>query len=619
MSDEISELFVTLTANTSSFVGQMAGATAASKDLETQSSNTAKMLLGIVTAGAAAGAALVAWAVVGADTFNQKMTLIRTQANDTTDNLNTMSQAVLAMAGSVGQTPDALAEALYHITSAGFTGATALDLLKSSADLADVGQSNLTDTTNGLIAMMRSGVPDISNSTQAIAMLNAIVGSGNMTMEDFVSSISKLMPSAGAFGVSAQSVGAAMDYMTWQGYGSAQAATALRMSIALMGAPTKASAGILADLGLTATQSGTMTAAMTQALAASGVTQTQLASDRRQPDGLEVALQDLKTHMDNAGVSSTEASAIIARAFGGGRTGAAIIDLYNNLAGVQQKFGDIGQATGNWSADLATQMGTNSQHIMDFKGTVDEMRIDLGDIFAPMADSAVKAFQGTLMVVGPEAISWVKDDAVPAIDDFGRFFEDDLVPAVESAGDALLGIAKVGGSAVTDVFGFIVNDLGPPLEGVLGFITSNGWIIDAIFGAWAARWVAMKAMGIATEVLQWGAAFSTFATVSGSTSAAVAATLGMGGSGGLSGSINSVSLAAQELGDTGAAGFDHLGVSAVTAAPGIASVGETAAAATPEVVSLGAASDATAAAIAAWAASAPEAAVGIAAEGDAAA
>jgi hypothetical protein len=450
-------------------------------------------------------------------------------------------------------------------------------------------------------------------------MLNAIVGSGNMTMEDFVSSISKLMPSAGAFGVSAQSVGAAMDYMTSQGYSSTQAATALRMSIAMMAAPTKASASILADLGLTAVQTGDMTSAMTQALAASGVSQTQLASDMKQPDGLEVALADLKQHMDDAGVSSTEAAAIIARAFGGGRTGAAIIDLYNNLAGVQQKFGDIGQATGNWSSDLATQMGTNSQHILDFQGTVDAMRIDLGDIFAPMADSAVKAFQGTLMVVGPAAITWIKDDAVPAIDDFGTFFEDNLVPAVESAGTALLGIAQVGGSAVTDVFGFIINDLGPPLEDVLGFISSNGWIIDAIFGAWAARWVAMKAMGIATEVLQWGAAFSTFATVSGSTSAAVAATLGMGGSGGISGSISSVSEAAAGLGTTGAAGFDHLGVSAATAAPGIASVGEAATVATPEVVSLGAASDATAQAVALWAASAPEAAVGIAAEGDAAA
>lgn len=619
MSDEISDLYVNLSANTSSFVAQMAGATTASKDLEDQSSNTSEMLLGIGVAALAAAAGLVAWGVTGSDTFNQKMTLIRTQANDTTDDLGTMSQAVLNMAGAVGQTPDALADALYHITSAGFTGAQALDLLKSSADLADVGQSNLTDTTNGLIAMLRSGVPDVKNSTQAVAMLNAIVGSGNMTMDDLVGSLSKFMPVAGTFGVSAQSMGAALDTLTDQGYGSSQAATALRMTIAMMAAPTAASAGILKDLGLTATQTGSMTAALTEALAKSGVTQTQLASDMKQPDGLAVALTDLKTHMEDAGVSSQEQADIIARAFGGGKTGAAILDLYNNIGTVQQKFIDIGGAVDNFGSDLQTQMGTSSQHILDFQGTVDAMRIDLGDIFAPMADSAVKAFQGTLMVYGPEAISWVKNDALPAIEDLGRFFEDDVVPAAEEAGKALLGIGEVGGSAVEDVFGFIVNDLGPPLEDVLGFISSNGWIIDAIFGAWAARWVAMKAMGIATEVLQWGAAFSTFATVSGSTSAAMAATLGMGGTGGLSGSINSVSAAAADLGTTGAAGFDHLGVSAVTAAPGIASVGETAAAATPEIASMGAASDATAAAIAAWAASAPEASAGVAEVGAAAA
>jgi hypothetical protein len=318
-----------------------------------------------------------------------------------------------------------------------------------------------------------------------------------------------------------------------------------------------------------------MTAALTQALAASGVTQTQLASDMQQPDGLAVALTDLKTHMVDAGVSSQEQAAIIARAFGGGRTGAAILDLYNNIGAVQGKFAEIGGAVDNFGSDLATQMGTSSQHIMDFKSTVDEMRIDLGDIFAPMADSAVKAFQGTLMTVGPEAIAWIKDDAVPAVEEFGQFFETDVVPAAEAAGKALLGIGQVGGSAVEDVFGFIVHDLGPPLEDVLGFISSNGWVIDAIFGAWAARWVAMKAMGIATEVLNWGSAFSTFAGEEGAMSA-MTATLGAGGTGGLSGAIRGVQAAAAGLGESAplaAAGIEETGAAAAIATPEVAEVG----------------------------------------------
>jgi TP901 family phage tail tape measure protein len=503
MSAELAELYVTLRGNTASFIADMAGAQTASKDLEGQVTNTAKVLATVLVAGAVAAGGAIAWAVKGADTFNQQMTLVRTQAGDTADKLTTLSDAVLGLAPAVGQTPEALAQALFHIASAGYTGAQALTLLKSAAELADVGQSDLTDTTNGLIAVMNSGVPDIHNSTQAIAMLNAFVGNGNYTMQDLVGSIAKFMPVAGTFGVSAQSMGAALDYMTVQGYGTAQASTALRMSLALMAAPTHASASILADLGLTATQTGNMTAAMTQALAASGVTQTQLASDLTQPDGLVVALQDLKTHMEDAGVSSQEQAAILARAFGGGRTGAAIIDLYNHLDQVAKKYTEIGSSQDSWSSDLATQMATASQHNKDFSATIDAMRVKIGDIFVPFEQGVVKAFQGALMKYGPDAVNWIENTAIPDLEWLGREFVNDVWPSAEKVATTLEHL----GSDVLPIFGGVIKTVVAPVltdaVALFKWFGNNGWAVDAIFAAWAARWATMEALGIGSMIEGW--------------------------------------------------------------------------------------------------------------------
>jgi len=224
---------------------------------------------------------LLAMVGAGADLavkFQSQMEQLRTQAGATQVEVNKMSQAVLTLAPQVGQGPQALADALYHIESAGYRGSKALSILKAAAQEASVGHANLTDVTNALDAAIVSGIPGVQNYQQAVGALNATVGAGDMTMQDLADALGTgILASAKAFGLSIQDVGAALATLGDNNIRGARAATQLRMALSMIGAPSPAAVKALNSMGLNATQ---------------------LADDMRKPQGLLVALQDLQTHLN---------------------------------------------------------------------------------------------------------------------------------------------------------------------------------------------------------------------------------------------------------------------------------------------------------------------------------
>lgn len=345
---------------------------------------------GITLAGAGVGLELSKMA----GNFAQQMTLIRTQAGDTEDNIAALSKQVLALAGQVGQAPDVLAQGLYHLASAGFRGAEAMDMLTMGAKLADVGQSDFQTTMQAVIFTMRSGLKDIHNASDAVAMLNAVVGTGDMRMQDLTQALaSGILPVAAQFGVSMQSVGAALAFMTDRGVPANEATTRLRMSLALLAAPTKVASKLLTDAGVGSQEASYRVNAMTKALHDSGVSTSQLADDLKKPDGIMVALQDLKKHMDAAGVSASMQEATLSRAFGGGKSGGTIMMLYGQLDLLAQKYGQVGKNSKDFTNAWTIQSQTYTQRTADAKAAAEALGITWGNVLLPAA-TGVMTFLG---------------------------------------------------------------------------------------------------------------------------------------------------------------------------------------------------------------------------------
>src|SRR6266545_32579 len=234
-----------------------------------------KALKGIAIASGVAAVASIKLATE----FDSAMERVHTQAGASQAEVEKMSGAMLDLAPKVGTGPEALAESLFHVESVGLRGAKALDTVAASAKLAKVGNADLEQTTNAVAAAFVTQMKDAKSLNQIVGLLNATIGQGNMKMNDLTAAISTgILPVAKNFGLGLADVGGALAVMTDRGMHADEAATRLKMTMTMMEAPT-AKAG--------------------KALHSVGLSSTQLALDMHKPEGLVVALTDLKTHMNN--------------------------------------------------------------------------------------------------------------------------------------------------------------------------------------------------------------------------------------------------------------------------------------------------------------------------------
>lgn len=335
--------------------------------------------------------------------FQNKMELLHTNAGVAQSAIAGLSNQVLQMAGQVGQAPNKLAEGLYHIASAGngiWNTSQMMNILKVAAEGANLGLANLDDTTYALTSALASNVKGAKNASEMMAVLNAIVGAGDMHMQDLNGAIGTgFLSTAATFGISIQSVGAALATLTDNGEHADAAATRLRMTWALMASPSHAASKQLEALGLTAENAKNATAGMNAVFAKSGLTTTTLADDLRKPNGITVAMKDLQTHLEKAGLSASETDAMLSKAFGGGRTDAALLTMLNNIGRMDDKFQAINHDTGTFQQKINDLNKTPMQQFRDAWAAIQADLTKLGMKILPDVASALKSLVGPLTAV----------------------------------------------------------------------------------------------------------------------------------------------------------------------------------------------------------------------------
>ncbi|MCT9107934.1 phage tail tape measure protein [Streptomyces mirabilis] len=378
-----------------------------------------------VLAGTAVATGLAAGLAKGAKDaarFQSEMTRISTQAGGTAKDVKVLSDQVLKLGTTTQQGPQHLAESLYHLKSVGMDNVSAMKALKESSDLAAVGHANLEATTNALAGAWRTGIKGATSFHEAVSTVNAIIGAGNMSMDQFNAAIGTgILPSAKTFGLSMKQVGAALALMTDEGIDSASAATRLRMSFSLLGAPSGAAEKQLKKIGLTGLN---------------------LADAMRGPNGLIGALTLLKEHLDKSGMSASQQSQLLSRAFGGGRSSSGILLMLNNLDVLQKKQDQINRSTGKFDDAVKMQRKTAEAQWALLTSNLEVMGIRVGTkVLPPVTDF----------------IHFLATDAMPAASKFGQAVRD-IVPT----GAIKKGFSEAKG-LVSDFFGGLGGQKAPSL------------------------------------------------------------------------------------------------------------------------------------------------------------
>ena len=379
--------------------------------------NMLKFAAGVAGVGLLAVAVGLGVAAKQASDFQASMRLIQTQAGASAQEVDAMSAAVLGLSGKVGTSPEELAAGLYHLESAGFRGQKALEALTIAAEGAKVGHANLEDVTNALDAVLVAGVPEAKNMAGAMGELNAIVGAGDMRMQDLADAMGTgILASAKTFGLGLKDVGSALAVMGDNNIRGSDAATKLRMSISLMGATTDKAATALKKIG---------------------IGPTQLAKDMRS-GGLVKALQDLQDHLKGSGKTATEQARILSQAFGGGKSAGTIMLLLQQLDRLKSKEEEIGKgATGfkdawqNTTKNFAFQWDT-------VKAALEAAAIKVGTKLLPVLGELFKKIAPAIPVIADFASQFI-DKAVPAVEHFAGWLSS-MKPDLQKAYDIISGL-----------------------------------------------------------------------------------------------------------------------------------------------------------------------------------
>ncbi len=208
--------------------------------------------------GVGAGAAIIGVASVKmATNFQEATTSLVTGAGESEEAIGGVSKGILAMAGSVGTTPQDLAKGMYLIESAGYHASAGLTVLKAAAQGAKVGAADLNTVADGLTTAMTDYKIPAAQAATVTSQLVKTVASGKTTMADLSGSLHNVLPAAAAAHLGLSQVLGAMATMTGQGISADQASQDLASTIRSLQAPTQEQVTEMESLGLSSTKVAT--------------------------------------------------------------------------------------------------------------------------------------------------------------------------------------------------------------------------------------------------------------------------------------------------------------------------------------------------------------------------
>jgi TP901 family phage tail tape measure protein len=358
----------------------MGAKSAAGADIAEKAWGVAK--LAILGVGAAIG-----FGVVKAAGFEQAMEHIHTQAGVAQSKLAGLGQGVLQLAGQVGQNPDSLAEALYHVASnmasMGATSQQELSAVKIAAEGASVGGANLVDVTNALGAAIASGIPGVQNYQSAMGALNATVGAGDMHMQDLAEAMGTgFLSNVKIYGSTLNDVGAILATFGDNNIRGAHAGTQLRVSVQSIAVQAKTAGPALKQLGLQVGELGQY-----QAI-----------------HGTVATINLLTQKMKEAGITSTEQGNIITQLFGK-KAGAGVAVLVDQVDRLNSKTKVLEEGSKTFGAAWQAQTQTTQQQFNDLKDGADALAISLGIKLLPAALDVMKALNGFMQLMQHNAVA----------------------------------------------------------------------------------------------------------------------------------------------------------------------------------------------------------------------
>lgn len=220
----------------------------------------ARTKMGAMAGMAAAGAkamvvplvAIGAVSIHMAREFNGSMTKIQTLVGVSKAQVDEWRGTLLKLGPEVAKSPKELADALFFVTSAGFRGSEAIDILTTSAKASKVGLGETKVVADLVTSAMNSYGKGNLTASAATDTLVGMVRAGKAEASAFAPVLGAILPLASEMGVEFNEVGGSLAQMTRLGIPATRAATALQAVMSGLLKPTGAAEETMKKYGLSA-------------------------------------------------------------------------------------------------------------------------------------------------------------------------------------------------------------------------------------------------------------------------------------------------------------------------------------------------------------------------------
>jgi len=188
-------------------------------------SATKTQILGTVGAYTAVAAAIYAGPVQAAQKYETALAKVNTIADTTKVPLDKISQEVMALSNKTGVAANALAEDVYNAISAGQKTGDAVNFVSYSTKLAKAGFAETSQTLDVLTTILNAYGMSADKVGTVSDMLIQIQNKGKVSVGELSSVMGKIIPTANAYNVSLEQLGATYAIMTSKGIAAAETTT----------------------------------------------------------------------------------------------------------------------------------------------------------------------------------------------------------------------------------------------------------------------------------------------------------------------------------------------------------------------------------------------------------
>jgi TP901 family phage tail tape measure protein len=377
--------------------------------------------------------------------FEQGMRNVNSIAKVTEAELAAMGDAALAIGAEFGQSAATMTDALYDISSSGFAGSEALDILRASALAATAGMATTGQAAAGITAVLNSYGMAASEAGRVSDILFKTVERGVVTFPELSDQIGKVAALAAPLGVSLEEVGAALAVMTRAGIDAENATTQLNAIMSSILKPSKEASDLARQLGIDWTAAGLkangLSGTLSRMLVATNGNQEAMATllgDARAIRGAFSLAADSGQQLSDELAIMEDAAGAAGDAFGEQSKGAAF-----KLAQMQSKLEAAGIELGQKMIPvLLTLADATIDYVVPAIETLaGAFALLTGDI--EPAEDALRGFAETVGEAQPVKTNWL-DAQIAALEEFPTV-------VVKGAGRAAQGMAFMRDAAKDDL------------------------------------------------------------------------------------------------------------------------------------------------------------------------